>query len=97
MAANKVVFDGKTVIDLTNDTVSEDAVFQCATFHAANGDVKTGTFTIAKELTDQDFVIEQIKTALQGKAAGVDLSAELSEQDSLIEQIRTALLAKMGA
>lgn len=97
MAVNKVVYGGKTVVDLTNDTVSEDTVFQGTTFHTANGDVKTGTFTIASELTDQDSVIEQIKTALQGKAAGVDLSEELSEQDSLIEQIRTALLSKIGA
>ncbi len=97
MAVNKVVYGGDTLVDLTSDTVSEDTVFQGATFHGADGDAKTGTFTIAKELTDQDSVIEQIKTALQGKAAGVDLSAELSEQDSLIEQIRNALLAKMGA
>lgn len=74
MAVSKVVMntaDGeKTLIDLTEDTVSEETVFKGNTFHGANGDVKTGTFTIAEELSDQDSLIEQIKAALKGKATG---------------------------
>ena len=74
MGVNKVVFNTaegeQTLIDLTSDNVTADAVFHGATFHGADGEVKTGTFTISEELTEQDSLIEQIKNALQGKAAG---------------------------
>ena len=98
MAVNKVVFntaDGEqTLIDLTKDNVTAEAVFEGATFHGPDGEVKTGTFTIAEEMSEQDSVIAQIQTALQGKAAGVNLDQELAEQDSLISYIESALVGK---
>lgn len=41
-----------------------------------NGNVVDGTFTITEEITEQDLLIEQIKIALQGKAAGGGGSSE---------------------
>ena len=41
-----------------------------------NGNVVDGTFSITPELTEQDALIEQIKIALQGKAAGGGGSSE---------------------
>lgn len=74
MAVNKVIFNSaegeQTLIDLTGDTATAEAVFEGATFHGSDGEVKTGTFTIAEELSDQDSLIAQIQDALQGKAAG---------------------------
>lgn len=70
MAVNKVVYSGKTLVDLTSDTAAAETVFKGATFHGADGEVKTGTFTISEELSAQDSLIEQIKKALQGKAQG---------------------------
>lgn len=70
MAINKVVYDGNTLIDLTADNVTADKVFKDAIFHGADGALKTGTFTVDDEVTTQQSLIEQIKTALQGKASG---------------------------
>lgn len=43
MAINKVTLDGNDLIDLTQDTVTEDAVGEGITFHDASGAAKTGT------------------------------------------------------
>lgn len=44
MAINKVEYGGETLIDLTNDTVSEQTLVAGTTAHAANGEQITGTF-----------------------------------------------------
>lgn len=71
MAVNKVdLANGETLIDLTGDSATEAVVFEGATFHGSDGEAKAGTFTITEEITQQDSLIEQIKAALNGKAAG---------------------------
>ena len=74
MAVNKITMntaDGERVLmDLTEDNVSSEKVFDGVTFHGADGNVKTGTFTISNELSAQDDLIARIRQALQGKAAG---------------------------
>ena len=44
MAVNKVVYGGKTLIDLTGDTVTADALWNGYKAHKADGSVITGTF-----------------------------------------------------
>lgn len=70
MAVNKVVYGGKTVIDLTNDTVSPSDLMSGVTAHGANGQTITGTFSLDTEISAQDTLIAQIKSALEGKASG---------------------------
>lgn len=43
MAANKVVYGGNTLIDLTGDTVTEDVLIKGYTAHKADGTIITGT------------------------------------------------------
>lgn len=43
MAANKVVYGNKTLIDLTGDTVTEDTLVSGYTAHKADGTVIAGT------------------------------------------------------
>jgi hypothetical protein len=84
MAVNKVIMnttEGERVLmDLTEDNVSSEKVFDGVTFHGADGNVKTGTFTISSELNEQDSVISQIRTALHGKAAGGGASTPTQEK-----------------
>ena len=42
MAANKVVFGNKVLIDLTGDTVTEEALLKGYTAHKADGTIITG-------------------------------------------------------
>jgi hypothetical protein len=59
----------ETGTDTSDATATEDKVFLNETFYAG-GAKKTGTFTIASEISSQDGLISAIKTALQGKASG---------------------------
>lgn len=43
MAANKVVYGNKTLIDLTSDTVTEEVLIGGYTAHKADGTIITGT------------------------------------------------------
>lgn len=73
MGVNKVVFNTEngveTLIDLTNDGVTPEVLAEGVTAHDASGEVITGSFTLADEMSEQDSLIEQIKEALRGKAA----------------------------
>lgn len=44
MAINKVEYNGKTLIDLTNDTVTDNTLIAGATAHAADGERIVGAF-----------------------------------------------------
>lgn len=42
MAVNKVMYGTKTLIDLSNDTVTSDTLFKGYTAHLADGSIVTG-------------------------------------------------------
>ena len=65
--------------DTSDATATEDKVFLDETFYAG-GAKKTGTFTIASEISSQDGLISAIKTALQGKASGGGASTPTQEK-----------------
>ena len=90
----------ETGTDTNDATATEDKVFLDETFYAG-GKKKTGTFTIASEISSQDGLISAIKTALQGKASGgggggtgEDLTALLNEQEELISTLQNTLKRK---
>lgn len=75
MAKNKIEYGNETLIDLTGDTVVEDALVVGYTAHGADGELVAGGNPYKKAETDttvqtQSDLIDQIKTALEGKAAG---------------------------
>lgn len=49
MSANKVVYNGKTLIDLTGDTVTENTLVSGATAHDMTGKKITGKAVIKSE------------------------------------------------
>ena len=70
MGVNVVIFGDSTLVDLREDTVKPENLFLGETAHGKDGNQVVGTFTIEDEINEQDSLIEQIQTALQGKAAG---------------------------
>lgn len=63
MAVNKVNYNGKTLIDLTTDTITKDKVITGVTFHTANGEKVTGTLNLSEYLKITDVVNNLTSTA----------------------------------
>lgn len=66
---SKVIYGGKTLIDLTADTVAADTVLKGATFHDKSGATLTGTCTYDSTTTDATAKAGEI---LSGKTAYVN-------------------------
>lgn len=69
MAYNKVIYGGKTLIDLTSDTVTADSLTSGYTAHDKSGTLITGTNTYDSNTTDATAAAAEI---LKGKTAYVN-------------------------
>ena len=54
---NKVIYGGKTLIDLSGDTVSADKLLKGLTAHDKSGAVITGTCTFDVDSGDADVAV----------------------------------------
>lgn len=54
MAYNKVIYCGRTLFDLTADTVAPGNILKGVTAHAADGSIITGTMEASVEAPDLD-------------------------------------------
>ena len=63
---------GTDLPELTNPALAEE-IFLNKEAIDADGNIRTGTFTIDSELNEQDDLLTQITSALEGKASGVSL------------------------
>ena len=66
MAYNKIIYGGKTLIDLTGDTVTADRLLKGATAHDMSGEAITGTCTFDSDTSNATAVVAEI---LAGKTA----------------------------
>lgn len=66
MAYSKIIYNGKTLIDLTGDTVAADQLKSGITAHGANGELITGTCTHDADTKDATATAAEI---LVGKTA----------------------------
>ena len=69
MAYSKVIYGGKTLIDLTSDTVTADKLLTGITAHGADGELVTGTCSFDSNTTDANAKAAEI---LAGKTAYVN-------------------------
>ena len=68
MAVSKVIYGGRTLIDLTADTVTADKILKGYTTHGANGELMTGTCEFDANTQDATAADSEI---LSGKIAYV--------------------------
>lgn len=68
MAINKVIYGGRTLIDLSGDTVTADKILDGFTAHDKKGDTITGTCKYDVDSSDATAAVAEI---LQGKNAYV--------------------------
>ena len=61
---------GGTTLPTLSSPASEEEVFLNKEFIDQNGAKKTGSFTLESEMSEQDSLISQIQTALEGKMSG---------------------------
>ena len=85
MAYNKIIYGGKTLIDLTGDTVTADRLLKVATAHDMSGEPITGTMpnngSVKKTITKKSEVVNIAQGYHDGSGTvGIDAV----EQDKLI-------------
>lgn len=88
MAANKVVYGGKILIDLTGDTVTEDALFAGYTAHKADGTIITGT---AFAGYPNEYVFLDIMEDLNGKSV-TDNTSDLLLGRTVYRKARSSVI-----
>ena len=86
MAANKVIINGETVLDLTSDTVTPDKLVQGATAHNASGSLVEGTMPNNGAVSK---TMDGLTTTSVAIAAGYTSGGTVS----LTDAIETALAA----
>lgn len=92
MAVNKVVYAGRTLVDLTGDSVTPDTLAEGVTAHAASGEGVTGTMTAVQYGKSQSL------SATQKTQARTNIGAASAEEVSQLsaEIVTKPTTAKVG-
>lgn len=85
---NKVVFAGKTLIDLTGDTVTADALHQGITAHDKSGAAITGTNTYDSDTSDDTAAVAEILAGKTAHARGALLTGTMPNRGSSAVTVR---------
>lgn len=93
MVINKVVYGGETLIDLTNDTITQSAVLENTQFHAPNGEIKQGTMPNRHGLIETLETLDDVCAIPEGYHDGSgQVSIAQADRDKLIaENIREGI------
>lgn len=90
MPVNKVIYDNRTLIDLTNDTVTEETLLEGYTAHSKDGTIINGTF---KQTTSANTRLSDIEVMLIYGLDSYTRSGNLQnvltnmyQQDNLVEE-----------
>ena len=74
---NKVIYGGKTLIDLTGDTVTKDKILSGLTAHDKSGAKITGTCTFDVDSTDATAAVAEILSGKTAYARGAKLTGTM--------------------
>ena len=86
---NKVVFGGKTLIDLTGDTITANKLLQDVTAHDKSGATITGTCTFDVDSTDATAAVAEILKGKTAYARGAKLTGTMPNNGAVKGTIST--------
>ena len=84
---NKVIYGGKTLIDLTADTVTADKVLEGITYHDKSGASGTGTCTYDSDTSDATVAVAEILTGKTAYARGAKITGTMPNRGSVTGNI----------
>lgn len=89
MGVNKVVYGGKTLIDLTADTVTADKVLSGVTAHGKDGEAITGTCTFDVDSNDATAAVAEILASKTAYARGAKITGTMKNKGAAKGTIKT--------
>lgn len=91
---SKVVYGGKTLIDLTADTVTADKVLKNYTTHDKSGALITGTCTFNADTSDATAAVAEILFGKTAYVNGVKLTGTMKNNGAVTGTISTKAESK---
>ena len=89
MSINKVVYGGKTLIDLTGDTVTADKLLSGITAHRKDGQLVTGVCTFDVDSNDATAAVAEILKGKTAYARGTKLVGTMPNNGAVTGKIIT--------
>lgn len=83
MAINKVIYGGRTLIDLTDDTVTADKLLKDSTAHDKSGAAIVGTCTFDVDSTDATVAVAEILKGKTAYARGAKLTGTMNNNGAV--------------
>lgn len=97
--ANKIIFGGETLIDLTNDDVTAADVLSGKKFHKPSGEPATGTCTYDADTSDANAVASEILSGKTAYKAGSKITGTMPNrgaQESAISNVNNPVTIQQG-
>ena len=86
---NKIIYGGKTLIDLTADTVTADKLAEGVTAHDKSGAVITGTNTYDSDTSEDTAAVAEILSGKTAHARGTQLTGTMPNNGAVTGTITT--------
>lgn len=85
---NKVIYGGKTILDLTADTVAEDQLLKGVTAHDKSGKLIKGTCTFDSDTSDATATAGEILNGKTAYIGGAKVTGTMSNRGSQVSNIK---------
>lgn len=86
---SKIIYGGKVLIDLTQDTVVAEKLLKGYTAHGANGELITGTCTFDADTQDATVTASEILVGKTAYAKGKKVTGEMANNGAVAGAIST--------